>query len=130
MLEETGAFPDEKTTTQNNNGDNQKKGTFKRFPHSLMSLPFSGSFFICFSGSFIYLIVSEMSVGIKMSHDLLTFSLPHSLLWATPFVGVLASLALIHLLAPQFWHHHYGKVLMGWTLVFLSALGVSEGLPT
>ena len=31
-------------------------------------------------------------------------------LWGVPFAGLLLSIALAPLLAPSFWHHHYGKV--------------------
>ncbi|RYF70387.1 MAG: sodium:proton antiporter, partial [Comamonadaceae bacterium] len=40
-------------------------------------------------------------------------------LWAVPFAGLLLSIALMPLLAPSFWHHHYGKVAAGWALAFL-----------
>ncbi|MGQ3675882.1 sodium:proton antiporter [Xanthobacter sp. TB0139] len=40
-------------------------------------------------------------------------------LWAIPFVGILLSIALFPLLAPQFWHHHYGKVALFWALAFV-----------
>ena len=40
-------------------------------------------------------------------------------LWsALPFVGILLSIALFPLLAPHFWHHHFGKVSAFWALVF------------
>ena len=42
-----------------------------------------------------------------------------SALWALPFVGVLLSMALIPLRAPLFWHHHFGKVTLAWSLAFL-----------
>ena len=36
-------------------------------------------------------------------------------LWsAIPFAGILLSIALFPLLAPQFWHHHYPKVSLLW----------------
>ena len=35
-----------------------------------------------------------------------------------PFVGILLSIALFPLLAPHFWHHHFGKVSAGWALLF------------
>jgi len=40
-----------------------------------------------------------------------------SLMWAIPFAGILISLALGPLVAPHFWHHHYGKVAVFWALV-------------
>ncbi|CAG2137046.1 sodium:proton antiporter [Cupriavidus numazuensis] len=39
--------------------------------------------------------------------------------WGLPFAGVLLSIALAPLLAPRFWHHHYGKIAAGWGLLFL-----------
>lgn len=40
-------------------------------------------------------------------------------LWSIlPFVGILMSIALLPLLAPHFWHHHFPKVSAFWTLVF------------
>jgi Na+/H+ antiporter NhaD/arsenite permease-like protein len=39
-------------------------------------------------------------------------------LWsAIPFAGILLSIALFPLLAPQFWHHHYPKVSLFWGLL-------------
>jgi Na+/H+ antiporter NhaD/arsenite permease-like protein len=37
---------------------------------------------------------------------------------ALPFVGILLSIALCPLLAPRFWHHHFGKIAAGWALLF------------
>lgn len=39
--------------------------------------------------------------------------------WGIPFAGILLSIALMPLLTPQFWHHHYGKVAAAWSLAFL-----------
>lgn len=38
--------------------------------------------------------------------------------WATPFVGLLLSIALMPVLAPSFWHEHFGKISAAWTLAF------------
>ena len=40
-------------------------------------------------------------------------------LWGVPFAGILLSIALMPLVAPLFWHHHFGKVAAGWALAFL-----------
>ncbi|WP_444814686.1 sodium:proton antiporter [Variovorax flavidus] len=40
-------------------------------------------------------------------------------LWGAPFAGLLLSIALMPLLMPSFWHHHYGKVAAAWALAFL-----------
>ncbi len=42
-----------------------------------------------------------------------------SLIWVVPFVGILLSIALFPLLAPTFWHHHFGKVSAFWAAAFL-----------
>jgi ABC-type Mn2+/Zn2+ transport system permease subunit len=38
---------------------------------------------------------------------------------ALPFVGMILSIALLPMLTPVFWHHHFGKVALGWGLAFL-----------
>jgi len=48
-------------------------------------------------------------------------------LWALPFIGILLSIALLPLLAPHFWHAHYGKVAAFWALAFLLPFGMREG---
>ena len=40
------------------------------------------------------------------------------LIWAIPFAGILLSIALMPLVVPSFWHHHFGKVSAAWTLAF------------
>jgi Na+/H+ antiporter NhaD/arsenite permease-like protein len=42
-----------------------------------------------------------------------------SAIWGVPFAGILLSIALMPLLVPHFWHHHYGKVAAAWGLAFL-----------
>src|SRR5262245_23557124 len=37
---------------------------------------------------------------------------------ALPFAGILLSIALLPLLAPQFWHHHFPKVSAAWAIAF------------
>ncbi|WP_188709180.1 sodium:proton antiporter [Polaromonas eurypsychrophila] len=39
-------------------------------------------------------------------------------LWGVPFAGLLLSIALMPLLVPAFWHHHFGKVSAAWILAF------------
>ena len=47
--------------------------------------------------------------------------------WGIPFAGILLSIALMPLLAAQFWHHHYGKVAAAWALAFLLPFAVVFG---
>ena len=55
--------------------------------------------------------------GWAMAADMDGSTLP--LWWGVPFAGFLLSIALIPLLAPIFWHHHFGKVVLAWGLAFL-----------
>ena len=48
--------------------------------------------------------------------------------WGLPFAGVLLSIALLPLLAPQFWHRHFGKVALGWALAFLLPWAQQQGV--
>lgn len=48
-------------------------------------------------------------------------------LWAAPFVGLLLSIAAVPLMAPHFWHHHYGKVSAAWALAFLAPFTLAVG---
>ncbi|MFP5466400.1 MAG: sodium:proton antiporter [Gammaproteobacteria bacterium] len=50
-----------------------------------------------------------------------------SVLWGVPFAGILLSIALMPLLAPMFWHHHFGKVSAAWALAFLLPFAVFYG---
>ncbi len=48
--------------------------------------------------------------------------------WIVPFLGILLSIALIPLTAPNFWHHHFGKTSAFWALAFLIPFGARFGL--
>lgn len=50
-----------------------------------------------------------------------------SVWWGVPFAGTLLSIAILPLLAPHFWHHHYGKVIAVWALAFLLPFAVIHG---
>lgn len=51
-----------------------------------------------------------------------------SLLWVLPFVGILLSIALLPLVAPHFWHHHFGKVSLFWALCFIVPFTIRDGM--
>ena len=42
-----------------------------------------------------------------------------SLVWILPFVGILLSIAFMPLFLPRIWHHHFGKISLGWAVAFL-----------
>ncbi len=48
-------------------------------------------------------------------------------LWGVPFAGILLSIAVLPLLAPGLWHHHYGKIAAAWALAFLVPFAVQFG---
>lgn len=47
--------------------------------------------------------------------------------WGLPFAGMLLSIALLPLLAPMFWHYHFGKVAAGWSIALLLPFAVQFG---
>jgi Na+/H+ antiporter NhaD/arsenite permease-like protein len=53
-----------------------------------------------------------------------------SAFWAVPFAGILLSIALFPLVAPAFWHRHFGKVAAAWALAFLAPFAYAFGAHT
>ena len=51
-----------------------------------------------------------------------------STLWAVPFAGLLLSIAIMPLVLPAFWHHHFGKVSAAWALLFVLPFAFSYGI--
>jgi Na+/H+ antiporter NhaD/arsenite permease-like protein len=51
-----------------------------------------------------------------------------TLAWGIPFAGILLSIALLPLLAPGFWHHHYGKIAGLWAFAFLIPFALQTGI--
>ncbi|MBT5373579.1 MAG: sodium:proton antiporter, partial [Rhodospirillaceae bacterium] len=49
------------------------------------------------------------------------------LVWATPFAGILLSIAIVPLVAPHFWHSHFGKISAFWALCFLVPFTIVYG---
>ncbi len=49
--------------------------------------------------------------------------------WGIPFAGLLLCIALLPLLTPAFWHHHFGKVSAAWSLAFIVPFALLYGLP-
>ena len=48
--------------------------------------------------------------------------------WMVPFLGILLSIALVPLTAPNFWHHHFGKTSAFWALAFLIPFAAHFGV--
>jgi Na+/H+ antiporter NhaD/arsenite permease-like protein len=51
-----------------------------------------------------------------------------ALVWALPFAALLLSIALLPLLAPSFWHHHYGKVALASCAMLVIPLAALHGI--
>ncbi len=47
--------------------------------------------------------------------------------WAIPFAGLLLSIAIMPLAAPDIWHHHYGKISAAWALAFIVPCLITSG---
>jgi len=47
--------------------------------------------------------------------------------WAVPFAGMLLSIAVLPLVATRLWHHHFGKIALGWALLFLVPYALQHG---
>jgi Na+/H+ antiporter NhaD/arsenite permease-like protein len=56
--------------------------------------------------------------------------IPLSWPWAVPFVGLLMSIALGPVMAPRFWHAHYGKVAFMWSALAIAPLAALHGAAT
>ncbi|GAB3625265.1 sodium:proton antiporter [Pandoraea terrae] len=48
--------------------------------------------------------------------------------WGVPFAGLLLSIALGPLLAPAFWHHHFGKISAFWAAAFFLPFALVQGV--
>ncbi len=53
-----------------------------------------------------------------------------SLPWGLPFAGMLLSIALLPLLVPKIWHHHFGKITAGWVALLLVPFVALQGAAT
>lgn len=51
-----------------------------------------------------------------------------SLVAGVPFAGMLLSIALFPIVAPRFWHRHYGKVSACWCAAFLVPFAATAGV--
>ena len=47
--------------------------------------------------------------------------------WVIPFAGILLSIAIFPLVAPHFWHSHFGKISAVWALAFLIPFMLVQG---
>ena len=50
------------------------------------------------------------------------------IIWIVPFVGILLSIAIFPLVAPDIWHHHFGKISLFWGASFVFPFLMKEGV--
>lgn len=53
-----------------------------------------------------------------------------SIWWVVPFAGILLSIAIWPLAAPDFWHHHFGKISAFWALMVIIPMFIVFGVET
>jgi Na+/H+ antiporter NhaD/arsenite permease-like protein len=52
------------------------------------------------------------------------------LVWIVPFAGILLSIAILPLVTPTLWHHHFGKIGAAWAAAFLVPFALIHGFAT
>jgi len=52
------------------------------------------------------------------------------LVWMIPFAGMLLSIAILPLVAPSFWHHHFGKVSAAWAVMIIVPFALVHSVPS
>ncbi|MFO7569351.1 MAG: sodium:proton antiporter [Smithellaceae bacterium] len=62
--------------------------------------------------------VLSLAAGNAAGHDIVEIGAKLPLWSALPFAGILLSIALMPLIVPDFWHHHFPKVSAFWALAF------------
>ena len=87
-------------------------------------IPFAAKFLL-FSG--IFLLLSSLGfAAVEGGHHGLDGA--HlNLFWVIPFAGILLSIAIFPLVAPDFWHHNFGKVSLFWGVSILIPMLLVEG---
>ena len=50
-----------------------------------------------------------------------------AIFWVIPFVGILLSIAVMPLVAEEFWHHNFGKISLFWATSLILPFLVSQG---
>jgi Na+/H+ antiporter NhaD/arsenite permease-like protein len=48
--------------------------------------------------------------------------------WSVPFIGILLSIAILPLVTPQLWHHHFGKITAAWAAAFILPYAILDGV--
>ena len=79
---------------------------------------------------FVLFFLPSLAMTADSSHG----SAPHligeglAIFWVIPFVGILLSIAIMPLVAEDFWHHNFGKISLFWATSLIVPLLLSQGL--
>ena len=79
---------------------------------------------------FTLLILQTITFGADVGHG----SPPHlsgenlAIFWIIPFVGILLSIAILPLVAAEFWHHNFGKISLFWGISLISPFLFAFGI--
>ena len=92
------------------------------FPHSFSRISFA------LLGAFVFALMPDLAFAADdVPKELLLKEKSLPIYWGVPFVGMLLSIALFPLVAPNFWHHNFGKVAGFWAACFLIPAYITLG---
>lgn len=86
-----------------------------------------------FKNRFKYLILFLLP-SLVLAADSAHGSAPHlngeslAIFWVIPFVGILLSIAIMPLVALDFWHHNFGKISLFWAVSLIIPFLIYQGL--
>ena len=78
---------------------------------------------------FSFLMISTLLAGGNGSHHGIDGS-QLNLVYIIPFIGILLSIAIIPLVAADFWHHNFGKIAMFWAVLFIVPFSLNYNAST
>ena len=88
--------------------------------------------FIMFKNRFKYLMMFLLP-SLALAADTTHGSAPHLngeglvIFWVIPFVGILLSIAIMPLVALDFWHHNFGKISLFWAVSLIIPFLIHQG---
>lgn len=78
--------------------------------------------------TFILVLLSQPALAVESVHGIDGGAL--SIWWVIPFAGILLSIAIFPLVAPDFWHRHFGKVSAFWGVMIIVPMLIFMGFQT
>ena len=79
-------------------------------------------------GAFVGMFLFSESLTVNLHEQSEALGKQLGVVWVIPFVCMLLSIALLPLVTPNFWHHHYGKISAFWALAFLVPFAIFHGM--